>query len=145
MAHSPRARSCFKQGGVGKTNKTNKWHQSVRHLGLCPGEDSGTPVEKRDGQGEKTLISLDRSTRSTHWEEGTQLEGVGQSQWRSWGGALLLTTGKWTDHKSASHWIRFRGKPKSARPEMGTHGHLSYTFCMQTRAAELNPRATANS
>lgn len=34
-------------------------------------EDSGTPVEKREGQGEKILISLDRST---HWEEGTQKE-----------------------------------------------------------------------
>lgn len=32
-------------------------------------------MEKGEGQGEKTLISLDRrSTRSTHWEKGTQKE-----------------------------------------------------------------------
>lgn len=139
MAHSPRARSCFKRGGSGKTNKTNKWRQSVKHLGLCP----GTPMEKGEGQGEKTLISLDRrSTRRTHWEKGTQKEQDRASE-ETEEKLCYYTTGKWTDHKRASHWIRSRGKPKSAGPGMGTHGYLSCTFCTQTRAAELNPRVTA--
>lgn len=59
MAHSPRARSCFKRGGAGKTNKTNKWHQSVRHLGLWPGwRTRGHQWRREKGRGRRSSSPL---------------------------------------------------------------------------------------